>query len=243
MELRLRARLRQVRHPVPEPRRRLHAGARATRTRRRAASARCTRSFRRCCAQDGRVIDALRRDGRWLSADRPCAVRCRTWSISGWTRRPRSTRRAALPMARCKLERGYGDAVRQALADMGHGSKPPAPLGGAQAILIGSDGVLKGGSDPRKDGRAGLLRASGHRGVCACARSAACRVPISDPRAGHAWNAVDSDIHGCTLQQMNFHSNRKVMPTRQRRTWTGLWLDGLERMRGRREPAHRCQFN
>ncbi len=29
---------------------------------------------------------------------------------------------------------------------------PDVPLGGAQAIVIGADGVLTGGSDPRKDG-------------------------------------------------------------------------------------------
>ncbi len=52
-----------------------------------------------------------------------------------------------------KVERGYSDAVRQALAEMGHQvSIPPGPIGGAQAILIRDDGVLEGGSDPRKDG-------------------------------------------------------------------------------------------
>jgi gamma-glutamyltranspeptidase/glutathione hydrolase len=29
---------------------------------------------------------------------------------------------------------------------------PEEPLGGAQAIAIGQDGVLRGASDPRKDG-------------------------------------------------------------------------------------------
>jgi gamma-glutamyltranspeptidase/glutathione hydrolase len=52
-----------------------------------------------------------------------------------------------------KVERGYTDAVRQELADMGHKVTMPAePIGGAQAILIHEDGVLEGGSDPRKDG-------------------------------------------------------------------------------------------
>ena len=52
-----------------------------------------------------------------------------------------------------KLERGYAPEVHQALADMGHDVViPDEPLGGAQAIHIGADGLLTGGSDPRKDG-------------------------------------------------------------------------------------------
>ncbi len=52
-----------------------------------------------------------------------------------------------------KVERGYASQVRQTLADMGHKVEIPAgPIGGAQAILIGKDGVLQGASDPRKDG-------------------------------------------------------------------------------------------
>ncbi|MFZ1470577.1 MAG: gamma-glutamyltransferase family protein [Paracoccaceae bacterium] len=52
-----------------------------------------------------------------------------------------------------QVERGYSPEVRAALAQMGHAvSIPATPLGGAQAILIGEDGVLTGGSDPRKDG-------------------------------------------------------------------------------------------
>ncbi|WP_435257558.1 gamma-glutamyltransferase family protein [Thioclava sp. FR2] len=54
-----------------------------------------------------------------------------------------------------QVERGYSDAVRAGLADLGHKvSIPHTPLGGAQAIVIGLDGVLIGGSDPRKDGKA-----------------------------------------------------------------------------------------
>jgi gamma-glutamyltranspeptidase/glutathione hydrolase len=52
-----------------------------------------------------------------------------------------------------KVERGYAAAVRQQLADLGHRVEiPAAPIGGAQMIWIGADGVLRGGSDPRKDG-------------------------------------------------------------------------------------------
>jgi gamma-glutamyltranspeptidase / glutathione hydrolase len=52
-----------------------------------------------------------------------------------------------------QVERGYSDEVRAELAAMGHEvSIPRTPLGGAQAILIGEDGILTAGSDPRKDG-------------------------------------------------------------------------------------------
>ncbi len=53
-----------------------------------------------------------------------------------------------------KVERGYSDAVRQELADLGHKVIiPEVPLGGGQAILIDyENGVLEGASDPRKDG-------------------------------------------------------------------------------------------
>ncbi|WP_412555762.1 gamma-glutamyltransferase [Shimia sp. MIT1388] len=54
-----------------------------------------------------------------------------------------------------KLERGYSDTVKQALADMGHKVVvPDMPIGGAQAIRIHKNGVLEGASDPRKDGAA-----------------------------------------------------------------------------------------
>lgn len=52
-----------------------------------------------------------------------------------------------------KIERGYGAEARTALEGMGHVLTTPAtPIGGAQAIRIRPDGVLEGGSDPRKDG-------------------------------------------------------------------------------------------
>lgn len=52
------------------------------------------------------------------------------------------------------VERGYSDAVRAELSQMGHPvSIPETPIGGAQAIWIDPDtGVLQGASDPRKDG-------------------------------------------------------------------------------------------
>ena len=51
------------------------------------------------------------------------------------------------------VERGYSDATRAALAEMGHNvAIPETPIGGAQAIHIREDGVLEGASDPRKDG-------------------------------------------------------------------------------------------
>ncbi len=52
-----------------------------------------------------------------------------------------------------QLEAGYADDVAAALGALGHRVvRPTAPLGGAQAIVIGEDGVLRGASDPRKDG-------------------------------------------------------------------------------------------
>ncbi|MEM9477301.1 MAG: gamma-glutamyltransferase [Pseudomonadota bacterium] len=53
-----------------------------------------------------------------------------------------------------RVERGYSDAVHQALADMGHNVVvPKTPIGGAQAIRIDRETVvLEGASDPRKDG-------------------------------------------------------------------------------------------
>ena len=52
-----------------------------------------------------------------------------------------------------KVERGYAEAVRADLAEMGHDVQVPnEPLGGGQAIVLRADGVLEGGSDPRKDG-------------------------------------------------------------------------------------------
>ncbi len=53
-----------------------------------------------------------------------------------------------------KVEKGYSDAVRQELFNLGHKvTVPMNGIGGAQAIRIDHDtGVLEGGSDPRKDG-------------------------------------------------------------------------------------------
>ncbi|WP_138936160.1 gamma-glutamyltransferase family protein [Roseovarius arcticus] len=52
-----------------------------------------------------------------------------------------------------RVERGYSDAVRAELSDLGHKVViPDEAIGGAQAIEIREDGVLEGASDPRKDG-------------------------------------------------------------------------------------------
>ncbi|QFT58521.1 Putative gamma-glutamyltransferase YwrD [Sulfitobacter sp. THAF37] len=51
------------------------------------------------------------------------------------------------------VERGYPDAVRAELSEMGHTvAIPEVAIGGAQAILLRDDGILEGASDPRKDG-------------------------------------------------------------------------------------------
>jgi gamma-glutamyltranspeptidase / glutathione hydrolase len=51
------------------------------------------------------------------------------------------------------IERGYSETVRAELAALGHPiTLAHEPIGGAQAIHIGRDGVLIGASDPRKDG-------------------------------------------------------------------------------------------
>lgn len=51
------------------------------------------------------------------------------------------------------VESGYADSVRTELSELGHDVQTPeGPIGGAQAIIVGDDGVLIGGSDPRKDG-------------------------------------------------------------------------------------------
>ena len=61
--------------------------------------------------------------------------------------------RAFASDGRLAVERGYPGAVRAELAEMGHDVHvPDVPIGGAQAIAIGADGVLTGASDPRKDG-------------------------------------------------------------------------------------------
>ena len=50
-------------------------------------------------------------------------------------------------------ERGMPEHVRSGLADLGHDiAVRRVPIGGAQAILKGENGVMSAGSDPRKDG-------------------------------------------------------------------------------------------
>lgn len=54
---------------------------------------------------------------------------------------------------RLHIERGYGQEVREALAEKGHNLfEPKTPIGGAQMIRIHENGVYEGASDPRKDG-------------------------------------------------------------------------------------------
>lgn len=61
--------------------------------------------------------------------------------------------RSFFDMGVLNVERGYTDAVRASLTDMGHTvAIPETAIGGAQAILRRSDGMLEGASDPRKDG-------------------------------------------------------------------------------------------
>jgi gamma-glutamyltranspeptidase/glutathione hydrolase len=58
------------------------------------------------------------------------------------------------PMASVEVERGIPAGVRAALEAKGHKLKElPLPHGGGQVIRIDrKNGVLIGGSDPRKDG-------------------------------------------------------------------------------------------
>jgi len=60
----------------------------------------------------------------------------------------------AEPGGPVRIERGYADTVRNALAEKGHALVDLEwGIGGAQAIRIDPEtGVLEGGSDPRKDG-------------------------------------------------------------------------------------------
>lgn len=52
-----------------------------------------------------------------------------------------------------KVEDRYDASARATLEGLGHTLiRPDTPIGGAQAIRIGIDGLLEGGSDPRKDG-------------------------------------------------------------------------------------------
>ncbi len=52
-----------------------------------------------------------------------------------------------------KVEDGYNDKVKAELVALGHDVvRPDTAIGGSQAILLREDGVLEGGSDPRKDG-------------------------------------------------------------------------------------------
>ncbi|MEM6451233.1 MAG: gamma-glutamyltransferase [Cyanobacteria bacterium P01_D01_bin.105] len=53
----------------------------------------------------------------------------------------------------CQVEQGITLSIRDQLTALGHKVVPAVlPHGGGQAIWMGDDGVLVGGSDPRKDG-------------------------------------------------------------------------------------------
>ena len=57
------------------------------------------------------------------------------------------------PGGALEVERGYSDKIRSELEDLGHEvAIPETAIGGAQAIMLRDDGILEGGSDPRKDG-------------------------------------------------------------------------------------------
>lgn len=61
--------------------------------------------------------------------------------------------RAFAEAGEVKVERGYSPEMRSAMEGKGHKLMTPVqPIGGAQAIRIHPDGLLEGGSDPRKDG-------------------------------------------------------------------------------------------
>ena len=53
-----------------------------------------------------------------------------------------------------EVESGIADAVRRGLEARGHAIRAGGPFGGGQMIVIGEDGFLTAGSDPRKDGMA-----------------------------------------------------------------------------------------
>ena len=146
---------RQVRHQLPEPRRGVH---------------RWSQGHPNEAAGGKRPMhtiipgDAARKAGRVIM---PFGVMGGGYQPSGHARfvtnlrrlrhgpaGRRSTRRAAFraPTA-WRSSAAIPTAVRAELAAMGHRvSVPDEPLGGAQAILIGDDGVLIGRLDPRKDG-------------------------------------------------------------------------------------------
>jgi gamma-glutamyltranspeptidase / glutathione hydrolase len=52
------------------------------------------------------------------------------------------------------VENGISAEIRRGLEARGHRVRPGGPFGGGQMIVIGEDGFLTAGSDPRKDGMA-----------------------------------------------------------------------------------------
>lgn len=53
-----------------------------------------------------------------------------------------------------EVESGISAEIRRGLEKRGHRLRPGGPFGGGQMIVIGEDGFLTAGSDPRKDGHA-----------------------------------------------------------------------------------------
>ncbi len=53
-----------------------------------------------------------------------------------------------------EVESGMSETVRRGLEARGHSVRAGGPFGGGQVIVIGDDGFLTAGSDPRKDGLA-----------------------------------------------------------------------------------------
>ena len=132
---------------------RIYSGRRPPQRAQGAASARCTRSFRRCSSKKGEVIMPF---GVMGGAYQPTGHARVVTNIADYGMDPQAAidaPRSFSDAGDMKVERGYADRVRQELAEMGHKvSIPRTAIGGAQAILMHDSGVLEGASDPRKDG-------------------------------------------------------------------------------------------
>lgn len=103
--------------------------------------------------EGGRVIMPF---GVMGGAYQPCGHARFTSNLADFGMDPQSAidaPRAFSDQGTLNVERGYSDAIRAELSDMGHNvAIPQTAIGGAQAIRIHKSGVLEGASDPRKDG-------------------------------------------------------------------------------------------